>query len=428
MMQKRSFFGWAKPQIFYELLPDNPLEPKKIFPSATIKLFHKKADARNVSGGIQIGDPVHTGQKLSLFANPHDYVIATATGTITAIAPYAGDFGQNYTAITVDIGASEALDDQFAKLIEKPALETALNFLSHAPGKPPLQLFSDPAKPIHTIIICGLDGDLGIDTNQYILKFKLEAVKRGIQILKDMTGVDNLIIATAGETLQGYGHLGARVKNIDPIYPAALPHMMMQSILGQVVPVGQRFEDLGVAFFKAEAVASLAAAFDTGQIPVTKTLTFVKKDGHKRLIETKIGTPIGEIIAAFGEQIKEEDRVILGGPMTGAAIYALDHPVQPDTDAIMVLDRDRAAYVSDYPCINCGECVRACPARMPVNMLVRFLEAGHYEEAADSYDLYSCIGCGLCSFVCVSKIPIFQYIRLAQYELDRVKTAEAMNV
>jgi electron transport complex protein RnfC len=58
-------------------------------------------------------------------------------------------------------------------------------------------------------------------------------------------------------------------------------------------------------------------------------------------------------------------------------------------------------------------------------MLVRFLEAGQYQEAADEYDLYSCIECGLCSFVCPSKIPIFQFIRLAKYELDRVDSAEA---
>jgi electron transport complex protein RnfC len=58
-------------------------------------------------------------------------------------------------------------------------------------------------------------------------------------------------------------------------------------------------------------------------------------------------------------------------------------------------------------------------------MLVRFLEAGQYEEAADDYDLLSCIDCGLCSFVCVSRIPVYQYIKLAKYELNRAKDAEA---
>ena len=113
--------------------------------------------------------------------------------------------------------------------------------------------------------------------------------------------------------------------------------------------------------------------------------------------------------------------------MTGSSIYSVDLPVQADTDAIMVQDKDRIDLVSDYPCINCGECVRACPANIPVNMLVRFLEAGQYEDAAYQYDLYSCIECGLCSFVCVSKMPIFHYIKLAKYELDRIRTVEAMN-
>ena len=61
------------------------------------------------------------------------------------------------------------------------------------------------------------------------------------------------------------------------------------------------------------------------------------------------------------------------------------------------------------------------PTHVPVNLLIRFLEAGHYQEGADLYDLYSCVECGLCSFVCVAKIPIFQYIKLAKHELNRMR-------
>jgi len=198
--------------------------------------------------------------------------------------------------------------------------------------------------------------------------------------------------------------------------------------LGKVVPAGKTCTDLGVCFLTAEATASIGKAFDDGQIPVRKILTLVTKDGTQRLIETVIGTPIRDILETYGVSINEEDRIIFGGPMTGSAVYSLDQPVLPDTDGMVVIDRSDAAYASDYPCINCGECVRICPAQIQVHMLVRFLEAGHYEDAADNYDLFSCIECGLCSFVCVSKIPIFQYIKLAKYELDRANVSETMEM
>jgi electron transport complex protein RnfC len=57
-------------------------------------------------------------------------------------------------------------------------------------------------------------------------------------------------------------------------------------------------------------------------------------------------------------------------------------------------------------------------------MLVRYLEVGRYDEAADLYDLHCCIECGLCSYVCVSRMPIFQYIRLGKHELKRMHAVE----
>jgi electron transport complex protein RnfC len=175
----------------------------------------------------------------------------------------------------------------------------------------------------------------------------------------------------------------------------------------------------------AEAVASIGNAIGTGKIPTDKILTLIKKDGSTTLVSVKIGTPVAEVFKTCDIEVNEKDRVVFGGPLTGSAIYSEDHPILPDTNAILVQDKDNIPLVSDYPCVNCGECIRICPARIQVSMLVRLLEAGHYEEAATSYDLHSCIECGLCSFVCVARIPIFQYIRLAKYELDRIKLAEA---
>ena len=424
-MLKKMFFGLSYPRIEYELLPVSLPEPKKLTASKTVTLFHQSNGNQNAPVLFKAGDKVKTGQKISLFADNPAYVIASATGVISSISPYAGDFGKTYNAIMIDRDENEVLDDQFEKQI--PNLAKAIDYLAVAPGNPPLQALSAADKEIHTIVIVGIDRDLLIGTNQYIVKSNLDDIKSGISVLKEITGIERIILISAGESIQGFGHIGAEVKNVDTEYPSALPHMIMKNVLGEIVPAGKTSEDLGVCFFTAEAVASIGKAFTSGQIPVNKILTLITKDGSQRLIETTIGTPIRDLFETYAVSVEEEDRIIIGGPMTGSAVYSLDYPVLPDTDAIAILDRSKAAYASDYPCINCGECVRACPAQMQVHMMVRFLEASQYEQAADNYDLYSCIECGLCSFVCVSRIPIFQYIKLAKYELDRAKTAEEAN-
>jgi electron transport complex protein RnfC len=136
---------------------------------------------------------------------------------------------------------------------------------------------------------------------------------------------------------------------------------------------------------------------------------------------------VQEILNTLNIETRRGDRLILGGPMTGLSVYSEATPVLADTEALMIQDGSQAARFSDTHCVNCGECVRVCPANMPVNMLIRVLENGMYEEAVRTYDLLSCVECGLCSFVCIARIPIFHYVMLGKYEYDRMKNAEASN-
>jgi len=426
-MIKQSFFGLAKPVLEYDALDIREPEPTIIPVSKKVTLFIDQAYNFKDSILFKTGDKVKTGQKLVYSESSNAYVVSTVTGTISSIAAFAGDYGKACTAVSIDVDDNEESDDQFKALIAEPTLDTAGNFLAGVPGNPCFNTFTDPEKSIHTIVICGVDRDLLMTTNQYVLKSNIDAIKSGVRILKEITGIEKILIAVPEHLSLEAAGSGAQVMTVDSEFPATLPHLMMPTLLGHIVPAGQSCADLGVCFISAEAVASIGTAFGKGRIPFYKTITFINKNGEQSLISARIGTPVSDILNAFDVTIKEKDRIIFGGPMTGSTVYSTDYPVQADTDAIMVQDLDTIPLVSDYPCINCGECIRICPANVPINILVRFLEAGEYETAADEYDLYSCIECGLCSFVCVSRMPVLHYIKLAKYELGRMITAEATN-
>jgi len=426
-MIKTSFFGLGKTSVEHELLPSKLPKAETVPAAGRVTLYHLRTRAFRTPSNLRIGDPVKANQRLSLYADDAAYVISPVSGKIAALFPQDGNFGVTYTGIAIDTDGSDEVDGEFAAEARAPSLEVAAKYLGWLPGRPPLALLCDPEKKIHTIVVCGTDDDLLVVTNQFILRSDLDAVAAGIKVLKQITGIERIILTTVGESIQGYGHIGAQIKRVDTPYPAALPNLIMHQILGQTVPAGQAPEDLGVCFISAEATVALGQAFQTGRVPIEKTLTLINKSGLQRIIRIPIGVAVGELLAQYDISLNDQDRLVFGGPMRGVAIYSLEQPIMPDTDAVMVLDRADAAAVTDYPCINCGDCVRNCPADIPVNLLVRFLEAGQYEEAADQYDLYSCVECGLCSFVCVSKIPIYQYIKLAKYEIERAKAAEAAN-
>jgi electron transport complex protein RnfC len=432
-MIKRSFIGLIKPRMTYQAIELTPPEPEKIpIPKQATLLLSEPYDPFGQKKSVQLkkGDPIKTGQKLSLYEDSDAYVISSVTGTISAVSAFIGDFGKSYTAISIEVAEDEEIDEQFSAFVKDPTLETIKNFLTFIPGNLPSIIFSpdQSSSPIDTIVIRGVDRDLLITTNQHTVVKESKAVKRGVQILRQVTGIDNIIMASHEHLMQDAGLSGAEVRVVNSAYPSSLPHLIMRDLLSRVVPAGKSCEDLGVAFISAEAVASLGKAFIEGRIPVYKRFNLIKKDGASALVSARIGTPVRDIFTAFDITVNERDRIIFGGPMTGESIYSEDHPIQPDTDAIMIQDEKSLALVSDYPCINCSECIPICPAKIQVHMLVRFLEVGKYQEAADEYDLYSCIECGLCSFVCVSRIPILQYIKLAKYELGRISTAEETNV
>jgi electron transport complex protein RnfC len=363
------------------------------------------------------GDAVKKGQKLTLYDDSTSYVLSPVAGTIKGFDSYSDDFGNTATYVTIKSDPSVKGDDQLAQIDLEETLESAADYLEQLPGALPVSTLTNPNYDIRTIVVTGADADILCDTCQFVCTAYAGLMVQGAKILKSMTRVDRFCI-TVPENLSAQVDLdGFNVFRTSNTYPSNLPAMVMKDHFGKVLSSGQTPEDLGVCFIHPEALVSLARTFETGNPVFDKVITLIDKGGKKYRVKATIGTPISKLFSCYNVQINDRDRIIIGGPMRGSATYTVHHPVVPDMDTIIVQDRDVVAELSDNACVNCGECVRICPANIPVNLLVRFLEANLYEEAADRFDLESCIECGLCGYVCRARIPLYQYIRLGKHEL-----------
>jgi electron transport complex protein RnfC len=424
-MVKKPFFALGPPKVKYPVLTGHDVDALTEIPLPKRALFLVEKSGNNGSDLlIKEGDKVRTGQRVVLREDGREMFFSSVTGTVREVSQRTGYLGRTFLSISVEVAGEDRWDGEFDRAGRTADVLNATRFLASLPGKPDFAAMINYQPSIDTLVISGMDQDLLVTTNQHIVKTKSAEFKKGIEYLRKITGVSTVILILPPELTSLVEDVDVAVKTMAPVYPDTLPEVVIKDTLGKEVPAGETCEALGVGFMKAEAVAALANAFEQGRMPVDKVLTVIKKDGTAVHVKARIGTPVKDILEALQVETSHGDRLVLGGPMRGQALYSEDVPIGWDTDAVMVQGSEQIVWTSDNQCVNCGECVRVCPARIPVNMLVRLLENSLYEEAASQYDLLSCIECGLCSYVCIARIPVFHYIMLGKYEFDRIQRAE----
>lgn len=264
-----------------------------------------------------------------------------------------------------------------------------------------------------TLVINGVNPEPGISAAGRIEGNNSATLEKGLGVLQKVVSASKTIFAVAQGSSVSLS--GADTANVIPVYPNSVDELVVKAATGQ-----EGLNDVTVV--GVHQLLAIGKVVETG-LPLTETVMTVAGSDYT----VKVGTPVSQVLSHAGIDAGTGDRLIVGGPMRGVAIYDKDQGVGKDAYGLFVVSDSDFPPVTDTACLNCGECVAACPARLSVNMITRFAEFGLYEKARE-YGIDYCFECGMCGFYCTARRPLVQLIQLAKSELaaiDAVAAAEA---
>lgn len=422
-MLRKPFFNMGISKIQFPII-DNfiNLIPKEI--SLSPEVFLSVESKASLSKGLSVGDKVKTGQKLIFYKNG-DGIVSPVTGTIKELNTENRSNLSSVTSLIINTEPDE-YDESFPELLKsaKTDAETVF-YLKNLPGSRSLSNISPNISYSYALIVDATEKEPHTITSQYALASGANELKEGINLLSALLKSHKTMITTFPyqESLAATCH--NNIKAIAPYYPNSLDEIIFKTLFEDEISMDS---NANIYFVGIEAVLAIARTLSQNKVQTDKLITVIDKKGTKFLIKTRIGTPVGWICKELGISTENKDLIAVGGPMRGKAVHNENTPVNKDTDSIFIQSEKDISWSSTVHCINCGDCIRACPSKIPVNMLVRVLENGIYEEAVRNFDLFSCIECGMCSYVCPAHIPILQYITLGKYEYNKAGTEDNNHV
>jgi electron transport complex protein RnfC len=251
-----------------------------------------------------------------------------------------------------------------------------------------------------------------------------KALMRGIRYAMRATGTKQAVIGIEDNKMDAVEQLQTHAPRDDTIkvvavetkYPQGSEKMLIKSALGREVPAGGLPADVGVVVNNVGTLAALGQLLPKGEGLIERVITVagpgVKHPGNYLV---PLGTPIGFVLDQVGYS-GGQNEFILGGPMMGPAVSALETPITKGSSGLLVLNEPNINSETRriWPCIKCARCVDACPMHLNPSQLGQLAAKRQYQTMAERYHLNDCFECGCCSYVCPSNIPLVQYFRIAK--------------
>jgi len=434
----RKFFGGVHPNEGKSLTENCPIAelpaPEQIFIPVSL---HIGAPCEPI---VSVGDHVNLGQLIAkATAAVSADIHASVSGTISAIEPRLHANGKMVLTIVINNDMQDTVDESVvphtAELENDPKALTEIVRKAGIVGMggaafPTAVKITSGLGKVDNIIINAAECEPYITADHRIMLEHPDEVLEGVRMLTKLFELPYATFVVENNKKEAIKRLkefipdnngDVRIKVHKTKYPQGAEKQLIQSVTGRQVPPGGLPADVGCVVFNDYTCWSINRAVKTGMPAIDRVVSVtgpgIKSPGNYRV---RVGTPVRKLIEAAGGLTSDAQKVLMGGPMMGIAIYDLDVPVVKGTNCILVLTGKENLSQPESNCIRCGRCVSACPMHLMPGSIY------HYDRKNDTLMLQKlhasdCIECGCCTYVCAGRLDLTQSIRMAKAQLNALR-------
>ncbi len=383
---------------------------------------------------VEVGQAVKMGQLVAeadgfVSANIH----ASVSGTVKAIENRLTGNGQKSLCIVIENDSQDELSDEIKPMAwEDLSVEALLECVANAgivgmggatfPTR--VKLVPPADKKIDHIIINGAECEPYLTSDHAVMREHPEKVIGGLKIMMKILGQTKGYIGIednkedAIQAIQAAADESIEIYSLHTKYPQGSEKQLVTAITGREVPSGTLPSEVGCVISNSSTAMAIYDAVTSGMPLIERVVTVTGKGINEHaVLQFRIGTLVSDIIEYCGGTTADVEKVILGGPMMGFAIFDTAVPATKGTSGILCMNDEEAYMLEPSNCIRCGKCTEVCPMGLMPLYIASYSLNGDYDKS-DEYNAMDCIECGSCAFICPARRPLVASIRVAKKHIQ----------
>ncbi len=274
--------------------------------------------------------------------------------------------------------------------------------------------------PCDVVIANGTECEPLLCNDKLVMEEDAESVVDGLRLAMVSTGAGKGVIALKEKnTPEELSLLRATADKEDldifyvgDYYPAGDEFLLVQEILGRVVPEGSIPLAIGAVVLNVETLKNIADAV-RGKPVISRTITCGGEVRRPSVLKVPVGTTFQDVFHYCGGVTCTDYAIVMGGPMMGSVVTDPLTPVNKTTTGLFVLPGDHMLVrkrtlpitfiikQSKAACCQCTYCTELCPRYLIGHDLVphkimRQINLGLDVPPHIIENAFLCSECGLC--------------------------------